>query len=251
MSANPPAPVDTGARRHVVVAGATGLVGRALVSALALRPDVRVAALVRAAGRVPLPEDVEEVVFDYENDRAYRRIGRELPCDVLYCCLGTTRKTAGSDDDFRRVDFEYPRRLFARAAKLVQRPVVGLVSSVGADRPNGLYLETKAEAEAALVKTGLAHVIVRPSLLLGDRSESRPAERFAQIAFAPFGWAMRAVAPRSGALRYAPIDAGRVAAALVHLTLDRPGPAAWVVEGPGLFNPAAFEPPAPATDAGG
>ncbi|HEU4412697.1 MAG TPA: NAD(P)H-binding protein [Polyangiaceae bacterium] len=244
MSITTPPPSASGARRHVVVAGATGLVGRALVAALSLRHDVRVAALTRAAGRAPLPAEVEEAVFDYDDDESYRRIGRELPCDVLYCCLGTTRRVAGSDEAFRRVDLEYPRRLFARAAALVQRPVVGLVSSLGADQPRGLYLETKAEAEAALLETRLPHVIVRPSLLLGERPELRPAERAAQLVFGPLGRLVRVVAPKSALLRYAPIEAGRVAAALVHFTLDRPGRAAYAIEGPGLFDPAAFVPPA-------
>jgi uncharacterized protein YbjT (DUF2867 family) len=232
--------IEMGARRHVVVAGATGLVGRALVSALALRHDVRVAALTRTAGKVPLPAEVEEDVFDYDDGESYRRIGRELPCDVLYCCLGTTRKAAGSDEAFRRVDLEYPRLLFARAAALAHPPVVALVSSAGLDRPRGLYLETKAEVESALIKSGLAYVIVRPSLLLGERTESRPAERFSQIMLKPFGGLARMVAPR-----YAPIEAGRVAAALAHFTLDRPGPAAWVLEGPDLFAPTEATTEAP------
>ena len=243
VSLSTPLPSETGGRWHVVVAGATGLVGRALVAALALRSDVRVVALTRSAGRAPLPAEVEEAVFDYDDESSYRRLGRELPCDVLYCCLGTTLKAAGSDEAFRRVDLEYPRRLFARAATLLQRPAVGLVSSVGADRPQGLYLETKAEAEVALVASGLPYVIVRPSLLLGERSESRPAERAAQLAFGPLGRAVRAVLPSSGVVRYVPVEAGRVAAALIHFTIDRPGPPAWVVEGPALFAPAAFVPP--------
>jgi uncharacterized protein YbjT (DUF2867 family) len=235
----------------VVVAGSTGLVGRALVAALALRPDVRVVALTRSAGRAPVPDEVEEAVFDYDDEDSYRRIGRELTCDVLYCCLGTTLKAAGSDEAFRRVDLDYPRHLFARAASLVQPPVIGLVSSVGADRPRGLYLSTKAEAEAALIKTGLPYVVVRPSILLGDRLESRPAERAGQLAFGPLGKVLRAIAPQSGVVRYTPIEAGRVAAALIHFTLDRPGPAAWVVEGPALFDPALFVAPEPAPDPAG
>lgn len=241
--------IEMGARRHVVVAGATGLVGRALVAALALRHDVRVAALTRAAGKVPLPAEVEEDVFDYDDVESYRRIGRELPCDVLYCCLGTTRKAAGSDEAFRRVDLEYPRRLFARAAALAQRPVIALVSSVGADKPSGLYLQTKAEVEAALLESGLDHVIVRPSLLLGERAESRPAERFSQFFFRPWGALLRAIAPSSALVRYAPIEAGRVAAALAHYTLDRPGPAR-VLEGPALFAPLEAAPGVPAPTPG-
>ena len=48
----------------------------------------------------------EQVVVDYE--KLTETLGEQLTgLDVGFCCLGTTRKQAGSDEAFRRVDFDY------------------------------------------------------------------------------------------------------------------------------------------------
>ena len=120
---------DAKSRRSVVVAGGTGMVGREVLRQLAARADVAASALVRKPG-ASLPAGVSEVPFDYESDASYARLGGEVSCDVLLCCLGTTRRQAGSDEAFRRVDRDYPLRLLARLDELPGRPVFGLVSSM-------------------------------------------------------------------------------------------------------------------------
>src|SRR6185312_10908414 len=99
--------------------------------------------------------------------------------DEAYGCLGTTRKTAGSDEAFRAVDLELTRS-FARAAKQAGARRFGLVSSIGADsRSRFLYPRTKGEAEAAVAGMGFESVtIARPSFLAGERAEHRSGERF-------------------------------------------------------------------------
>lgn len=209
----------------MVVAGGTGLVGREALRLLAGRPGVQATALVRKAG-AGLPAGVIERVFDYDSPASYEALGGEVPCDVLLCCLGTTRKKAGSDEAFRRVDRDYPVALLNRLKALPGRPVYGLVSSIGAESPSGLYLKTKAEVEAAVLASGLPHVIVRPSVLVGDRQESRPGERLALALGVPLFGALRAIAPVGPVERYAPIEAAQVAAALVHHALTQPPPRA-------------------------
>ena len=117
-------------------------------------------------------------------------------------------------------------------ARHAPQAVFGLISSVDADRPRGLYLMVKAQAEASLKGTGLRHVILRPSLLLGARTESRPGESLAQFLSPAYLFLARAF-PRSAALwRYAPIPAAQVGRKLVEACLDAP-PASggWVLEG--------------------
>jgi uncharacterized protein YbjT (DUF2867 family) len=209
--------------RRVVVAGGTGLVGREVLRQLAVRPDVEVTALVRRAS-AGLPAGVRERVFDYEQDASYEALGGEIPCDVLLCCLGTTRKKAGSDEAFRRVDRDYPLRLLERLQRIPGHPVFGLVSSVGADRAIGLYLKTKAEVEAAVHGSGLSFVIVRPSLLVGERKESRPGERLGLAVSVPFFRLLQTFATGELVARYAPIEGARVAAALIRGALDTKEP---------------------------
>jgi uncharacterized protein YbjT (DUF2867 family) len=221
-------------RRQVVVAGGTGLVGREALRQLAARLDVEATALVRRPG-AGLPGGVRERVFDYEQEASYEALGGEVPCDALLCCLGTTRKKAGSDEAFRRVDRDYPIRLLERLKTLPGRPVFGLVSSVGADRGAGLYLRTKAEVEEAVRASGLPYVIVRPSLLVGEREESRPGERLGLAVSVPLFKALQTFATGELVARYAPIEGTRVAAALIRGALDEREPA-LILEGKRLLG---------------
>lgn len=201
----------------IVIAGATGQVGRHLAAGLAAREDCAVRALVRRSGG--LPAGVEAIPFDFEDPAAYARLGGEPPCDLLLIALGTTRAAAGPEG-FWRVDRDYPVRLIEALAKANPAARVGLVSSVGADRPSGLYLRAKAEVEAALKASGLAHAVVRPSFLLRSDVRGRPAEWIVTRLLArPWLWLGRTFLPRSrGFWKWAPVTPAEVAKALADAT---------------------------------
>jgi uncharacterized protein YbjT (DUF2867 family) len=219
------------------------MVGKQVLRELAANADVRTSALVRRAGTFPASERCIELVFNYELPASYSRLGGDIPCDVLLCCLGTTIKKAGSPEAFLNVDRDYPVALIRQLASLPHHPVFGLVSSVGADRPRGLYLAAKSAVEAAVKTSGLPAVIVRPSILLGDRQEHRPGESLAiGIARPAFKVLTALTGRRAGWVgKYGPVEAGEVARTLVEHAL-RLGPGASpqveVVEGWNL-RPAA------------
>jgi uncharacterized protein YbjT (DUF2867 family) len=131
--------------------------------------------------------------------------------DDVFCALGTTIRKAGSQEAFRRVDLELPLAVARQALKVGAKQFV-LVSSVGADpKSKNFYLRTKGEAEQALASLPLHAVhILRPSLLLGKRMESRPGESFAIVAAKVFQWLC--VGPLR---RYHPISALKVGQAMV------------------------------------
>jgi uncharacterized protein YbjT (DUF2867 family) len=218
----------------LVVAGATGLVGRALCELLAARGDASVVALVRRPGAA-LPAGVEQRVFDYEDLAAYAELAATKP-RAVFCCLGTTRAKAGSDDAFRTVDRDYPVRLIESLKSASPSTRFGLVSSVGADAPRGLYLTTKAEVERALTASGLPWVIVRPSFLKGPREERRIGELVGLATLGPVLSGLGAVS--KGLRRFAPIEGSDVARALAHAVLDSSAPASSL-EGAALFDAAA------------
>lgn len=132
--------------------------------------------------------------------------------DEIFCCLGTTIKTAGSQKAFRRVDHDYPLSL-ASFGKAVGVQQFLMVSALGADVQSALfYSRVKGETERDIAAIGLQKaVFMRPSILLGERNEQRPGERMGIIAG-------QLIAPLLvGPLRkYRPIHADDVAAAMLY-----------------------------------
>ncbi len=153
-----------GMRRVVAVAGATGLVGRALVARLSADASVAcVHVLVRRA-----PGAVDAKVQAHVVD--FARLPALPALDEVYLALGTTIKAAGSQAAFRAVDFD-ANLAVARAALAAGAHRIGVVSAMGAD-PDArvFYSRIKGELEQALAALPLqALVIARPALLLGDR----------------------------------------------------------------------------------
>jgi len=197
-----------GGGRTAVVAGATGLVGRELVRQLLEESAYsKVIALVRRTTGMEHPH-LEERLTDF--DRLEAAAGDFAGAD-LFCALGTTIKKAGSQELFRKVDFDYPLRL-AELGKQEGIRSYSLVSAMGANARSGIfYNRVKGEAEERIAALGLRAVFLfRPSLLLGERDEFRRAERFASAAAKPLSWIF------AGPLRkYKPVEGAAVAAAMI------------------------------------
>jgi uncharacterized protein YbjT (DUF2867 family) len=165
-----------------MVAGATGMVGGLVLKTLLEAPDyTRVYALTRRPFNSEHPRIANRVVTF---DRMAEQL-KGLTAQDAYCCIGTTRAAAGSDEAFRDVDLDAVVS-FAQGARALQATRLIVLSSVGADaRSKNLYLRTKGEMEVAVSSLGFQSVdILQPSLLLGPRKEFRPIEVTGRI-FAP------------------------------------------------------------------
>jgi uncharacterized protein YbjT (DUF2867 family) len=199
--------------RAAVVAGGTGLIGSTLLQLLGADANYhRVTTLSRRD--VPVPPGVTLQRVDFE-----RLEDTDLPdVDDAFCCLGTTRKAAGSAEAFRHVDLDYVVA-FAKLAKRAGAKRFLLVSSVGASaRSSALYTRTKGESEEAIKSFGFTTVVIlRPSFLMGNRTEERSGEAIA-IAVG------RAIGPLLiGPLRrYAPVESTAVARTLVESAATAP-----------------------------
>jgi uncharacterized protein YbjT (DUF2867 family) len=221
-------------KKQVLVVGGTGLVGSFLLKFLASEMDFEVSALVRKPHSLAsLHSHIREIVFDYENSNHYKELSLKK-FDFVFCCLGTTKKNAGSDAAFRRVDFEYPAAILEAVKE--SRPVFSLVSSVGTNRPRGLYLTTKARLEKSVFESGLVYVVARPSLLLGERKEFRFAEFLATKIFGGVENILRNCFGENIA-KYAPISACDAARALcVHAKQSAQTGKSTVLEGRAFFS---------------
>ncbi len=190
-----------------LVLGATGLVGRALLHELLAASEYgKVRALVRRPLE-PHPK-LEAHVVDFEKPGSW---DDALEAQHVFCALGTTLKRAGSEAAFRKVDLDLPLELLRRARERGATAAF-VVSALGAETASKvLYYRTKGELEQRLKELGYPTMgVFRPSLLTGQRSDSRPAERIGIAA-------ARAVSPLlvGGLRKLRPIAAKDVARAMV------------------------------------
>jgi uncharacterized protein YbjT (DUF2867 family) len=197
-------------RMTALLAGATGLVGGECLRRLVACDDyARVIVVTRRdLGAAARNDKVLQLVTDLDGLASVRD---QLRAEHVFCALGTTIRKAGSQDNFRRVDYQYPLQL-AQFTRAVGARHFSVVSALGADARSGVfYSRVKGELEAALRAMDWPSLcIVRPSVIAGDRAESRPMERLAEHAlrFAPAKW--RSVA------------ATDIAAAMVNTALRSP-----------------------------
>jgi uncharacterized protein YbjT (DUF2867 family) len=197
----------------LLLVGSSGLVGgHVLEMALA---DPRVAAVVAPTRRaLPAHPKLFAPVVDFDTlpqDAAWWQ------ADAVICTLGTTMRSAGSQDAFRRVDHDYPLAV-ARLARQHGTPCHVLNSAIGADADSRFfYNRVKGELERDLAALGFASLThVRPGLIGGARQEKRTAERAMGAVLALLG----PVLPRRWRVNPAP----RIAHALLDAALQaRPG----------------------------
>jgi uncharacterized protein YbjT (DUF2867 family) len=163
--------------KTALVAGATGLIGQHLVSRLLSGGAYT---RIRVLARRPLSlEDsrIETLITDYSDLSSL-----DLQADDVYCCLGTTLKTAGSKQAFEKVDYGMVMDL-ARAARKQGARQFLVVSAAGTSETSPSFysrVKAKMEREVSMLDYEAVHIL-RPSLLLGTRAESRPAEHLSQV----------------------------------------------------------------------
>ena len=200
--------------RAALLAGASGLVGQALLPLL-LASDaygITHALLRRPLGDAQAQAKLRVHLVDFNSLPALPRL------DDVYIALGTTIKVAGSEAAFRQVDFDAVVNT-ARAARAAGATRLAVVSTLGADaKAQVFYNRMKGEMQAAVSDMGYTSVVIaQPSLLLGNRTALGQPQRSGEE------WAMRLLGPVMGWVPRGvrPIAASAVAIAMVTAMNDR------------------------------
>ena len=215
----------------VFLTGATGFVGREILSRFLERDDCHVFALVRAgnddeaAGRLPVHERLTAVAGDIErdglglSDGSSERLSREVTT-VLHCAASVSFDLPLEES--RSVNVEGTRRMmdFARSCTRLERFSYVSTAYV-AGEPGGLFREdelavgqefrnpyerSKFEAELALRSEGadLPLQILRPSIVVGDSTTGRTSSF--NVLYGPLKAFARGAVPAIPALRDSPVD---------------------------------------------
>lgn len=201
--------------KTAIVIGATGLVGSALVDLL-IQDSGFSRILVfsrRSIGRNS--SKLEEHIIDFDQPENWKGL---IKGDVLFSCLGTTLKQAGSREKQYQIDYTYQYQ-FAEAASENGVPFYVLVSSAGANPASSLfYSRIKGELERDVKALHFSGIhFLQPSLLHGKRKDDRFGEKF--------GYRLLKGLNAVGLFRkYRPIDGATVAKGMIAAALaEKPG----------------------------
>lgn len=191
--------------KTALLAGASGLTGGYLLNLLLESPEYStIIAYVRKSSGLTHPK-LKEIVVDWET------LQEPVAAEDVFCCLGTTIKKAGSQEAFRRVDYNYPLQLAQIQLRGGSQQFL-LVSSMGADAKSSIfYSRVKGELENALQSIGYKSLLIfRPSFIAGPRKESRTGEKIGLAIFSILSPLF--IGPLK---KYAPIQAEHIARAML------------------------------------
>ena len=190
-----------------LVIGATGAVGKDLVQQLIEDSSVeRVDIFVRREVKIPAAKVVAHVV-DFDHPETW---ADQLQGDVLFSCMGTTIKAAGSQEAQWKVDYTYQYEA-AKAARANGVKTYVLVSAIGANpKSKVFYTRMKGELDEAVQKLGFEGCfILRPPSLI-RKGTDRIGEKAGIVAIRAFN--------AIGLMRnYTPMPTEAVAAAMIRL----------------------------------
>lgn len=191
---------------NAILIGATGLVGSKILHQLLEDKNYNsVLVFHRRSTGVSHPK-LQEHIIDFDNIDSWKS---SLQGTHLFSALGTTIKQAGSKDTQYKIDYTYQYNV-AKAAAENGVKSYSLVSSLGADtNSNSFYPRIKGELDEAIQQLPFKDIlIIRPSLLDGDRKEFRLGERLGIFA-------ANIICKIPGLKKYHPIKAEVVAQAMI------------------------------------
>ncbi len=158
-----------------IIIGATGATGKALLQQLLDNTDYsKIQVFVRQPIALQHPKLHVEVV-DFNQSTLWQD---KVQGDVLFSCLGTTLKVAGSKEAQWRVDYDYQYEM----AKIAHQNGVSrcvLVSSAYANsQSRAFYTQMKGKLEDAMSALGFAQLLIfRPPSLIRPNTD-RAGERW-------------------------------------------------------------------------
>jgi uncharacterized protein YbjT (DUF2867 family) len=166
-------------KKKAILAGASGAIGSSLLQQLLDSNDYsEVLVLARKNLDIQHPK-LKQVILDFSELGKY---AAEITGDVVFCCLGTTKSQTPDQQEYRKIDYQYPLDLAAIALGNGAQSY-HLVSSIGANKDSSVfYTRTKGEVEHDLKAIPFKTIhIYQPSMLVADRHGKRAAEGIGKV----------------------------------------------------------------------
>jgi len=161
--------------KKAIVYGASGLVGSYILENLLNNANYEQVIIVVRRDLNIQHSKLKMLIGDFNT---LSKVIEGIQVDEVFIALGTTQKKTPDKKLYYQIDHDYPI-LAAKLAKENGAKAVFLVSALGANAKSSIfYTKLKGETEQGIISLNLEHTyIFRPSMILGDRKESRPMEK--------------------------------------------------------------------------
>ena len=194
--------------RKALLLGASGLVGSFCLDELLSSDQYNT---IYAPTRQKLKRTFKSLINPIINFEKIDQEQEMFKVHDVYCCLGTTIAKAKTKENFLKIDYHLVINL-AHLAHRQGAEKLAFVSSLGASDKGNFYLKTKSEAEAGLRQLGYKTLhLLRPSILLGERTEKRTLEKLSIDILSKTGFLFKGFLSK-----YKPIHAKTVARFMVN-----------------------------------
>ncbi|MEM5567141.1 NAD(P)H-binding protein [Psychroserpens sp. AS72] len=160
--------------KTAIILGATGLTGNHVLQKLIKDERYSSIKLFSRSKIEGLPTKVTQFIGDLLELEQFRS---DFTADEVYCCIGTTKAKTPDKTLYKKIDYGIP----VAAAKLSNDNTIAtflVISAMGADKNSStFYSKTKGEMEHDVLQQHIKNThILRPSLIEGDRNETRTLE---------------------------------------------------------------------------
>lgn len=167
--------------KTAIIVGATGLTGSLLLQRLLQDSSYQTIKLFsRNSCHIKHAKIDEHLVDLFEIEK----VKDLFIADEVYCCIGTTKAKTPDEALYFKIDYGIPVML----AKLCVQNRINkfiVISALGANKKSHIfYNKTKGRMEEDVLKENIKYCyMLQPSLISGDRKESRFGEKLAKIIF--------------------------------------------------------------------
>ena len=193
--------------------GSSGLVGGHLLNQLIKDTNYsKIKLFVRSDAEISDPK-VEIIKTDFNSLENHKE---DIKGDDCFFCIGTTKHNSPDKDDYRRVELEIPKEVAQIAKSNLVNSFIFVSALYANPKSSGEYIRFKGQVEEELKKLNFPKlVILRPSILLGDRKKNRVVEEIGIIVmkmFSPLFF--------GGLKKMKPIHSEKVAKAMLIVAQD-------------------------------
>lgn len=155
---------------NILITGATGFIGHAILLALARQGHILTACCRHPEALLIGPENIRPLRLDFT---ATTQTEQWLPhlqgIDAIINCVGIIAET--QQQTFAQLHSQAPIALFTAGAQAGVKKIIQ-ISALGADDPHSAYHLSKHAADEALRGLEVDWFVLQPSVVYGDRAQS-------------------------------------------------------------------------------